>query len=88
MSTDLILPSEIPWGEIKGSNLEELLYWLFDSMGAKDLEWRIAGKGTGASDQGRDLERRLMAPLQNKLGGWKRRAEPVPSRPMRYMGLL
>jgi hypothetical protein len=62
MSTDLILPSEIPWGEIKGSNLEELLYWLFDSMGAKDLEWRIGGKGTGASDQGRDLELAFFTP--------------------------
>lgn len=56
METELILPSEIPWNEIKRSDLEELLYWLFDSMGAKDLEWRIGGKGQGASDQGRDLE--------------------------------
>ncbi|MCX5959857.1 MAG: restriction endonuclease [Cyanobacteria bacterium] len=53
---ELILPSEIPWAEIKGSSLEELLYWLFDSMGAKDLEWRIGGKGAGTADQGRDLE--------------------------------
>lgn len=52
----LILPSEIPWADIKGSRLEELLYWLFDSMGAKELEWRIGGKGSGTSDQGRDLE--------------------------------
>jgi hypothetical protein len=56
MTSDLILPSEIPWNQIKGSDLEELLYWLFDSMGAKDLEWRIGGKGSGAADQGRDLE--------------------------------
>jgi hypothetical protein len=56
MEKPLILPSEIPWQDIKGSNLEELLYWLFDSMGAKELEWRIGGKGAGTSDQGRDLE--------------------------------
>jgi hypothetical protein len=42
--------------------LEELLYWLFDSMGAKDLEWRIGGKGTGAADQGRDLELAFFTP--------------------------
>ncbi|MDZ4298797.1 MAG: restriction endonuclease [Moraxellaceae bacterium] len=56
MAQPLILPSEIPWADIKGSSLEELLYWLFDSMGAKELEWRIGGKGAGTSDQGRDLE--------------------------------
>ena len=51
MNQELILPSEIPWSEIKGTDLEELLYWLFDSMGAKELEWRIGGKGAGAGDQ-------------------------------------
>src|ERR1700722_16513809 len=56
MPDDLILPSEIPWDSIKGIDLEELLYWLFDSMGAKNLEWRIGGRGSGAADQGRDLE--------------------------------
>jgi len=62
MKPDLILPSEIPWNDIKGSDLEELLYWLFDSMGAKDLEWRIGGKGAGAADQGRDLELSFFTP--------------------------
>ena len=56
MSKKLVLPSEIPWDDIKGKDLEQLLYWLFDSMGAKDLEWRIGGKGLGAADLGRDLE--------------------------------
>lgn len=42
--------------------LEELLYWLFDSMGAKDLEWRIGGKGSGTADQGRDLELAFFTP--------------------------
>ena len=56
MGRNLIIPSEIPWKNIKGKDLEELLYWLFNSMGAKELEWRIGGKGQGASDCGRDLE--------------------------------
>ena len=56
MGQNLIIPSEIPWKDIKGKDLEELLYWLFNSMGAKELEWRIGGKGHGAADQGRDLE--------------------------------
>lgn len=58
----LVLPSEIPWISIKGRDLEELLYWLFDSMGAKDLEWRIGGKNDGAADQGRDLELSFFMP--------------------------
>lgn len=62
MNSKLILPSELPWSEIKGKDLEELLYWLFDSMGAKDLEWRIGGKGGGAADQGRDLELAFFSP--------------------------
>lgn len=56
IDSDLIIPSEIPWGEIKDKALEEMLYWLFDSMGAKNLTWRIGGKGKGAADGGRDLE--------------------------------
>ena len=63
MNAELILPSEIPWKDIKGADLEELLYWLFDSMGAKDLEWRIGGKGLGAADQGRDLELAFFTPV-------------------------
>nr|MBV6631387.1 restriction endonuclease [Oceanococcus sp. HetDA_MAG_MS8] len=62
MASELILPSEIPWSEIKGKDLEELLYWLFDSMGAKNLEWRIGGQGGGAADQGRDLELSFFTP--------------------------
>ncbi|MGH1402865.1 MAG: restriction endonuclease [Alphaproteobacteria bacterium] len=56
MKEDLIIPSQIPWEEIKAKDLEELMYWLLDSMGAKNLEWRIGGSGGGTSDQGRDLE--------------------------------
>jgi hypothetical protein len=54
--TSLFIPSEIPWPSVKGKVLEELLYWLFDAMGAKDLEWRLGGVGAGTADQGRDLE--------------------------------
>lgn len=56
MLNNLIIPSQIPWPHLKGHDLEELLYWLVDAMGGKDLEWRIGGKGAGTSDQGRDLE--------------------------------
>lgn len=62
---NLILPSEIPWPTIKGRDLEELLYWLFTSMGAKKIEWRIGGKGGGASDQGRDLELTICIPAES-----------------------
>jgi hypothetical protein len=54
--SDLVIPSRIPWQQIKGKDLEEILYWLLDEMGAKDLEWRIGGSGGGAADQGRDIE--------------------------------
>lgn len=63
--SNLILPSEIPWSTIKGRDLEELLYWLFASMGAKNIEWRIGGKGGGASDQGRDLELTIFVPTDS-----------------------
>ena len=55
-SPDLTIPSKIPWSELKAKELEELLYWLLDAMGAKVLEWRIGGSGDGTADQGRDLE--------------------------------
>lgn len=56
MKTDIITPTEIPWKELKNKELEELLYWLLDEMGAKELTWRIGSNGTGTSDGGRDLE--------------------------------
>ncbi|NOX56922.1 MAG: restriction endonuclease [Planctomycetes bacterium] len=59
----LIVPAEIPWEHLKGKELEELLYWLLDSMGAKELTWRIGGKGQGAADQGRDLELSMNVPM-------------------------
>jgi hypothetical protein len=51
-----ILPAQIPFSRLKGSDLEECVYWLLDAMGAKDLEWRTGGAGGGAADGGRDLE--------------------------------
>jgi hypothetical protein len=56
MSTPLVLPTEIRWETLKSKELEEALYWLIDSLGGKDLEWRLGGAGQGAADGGRDLE--------------------------------
>jgi hypothetical protein len=53
---DLIIPSDIPWDNLRGKDLEECAYWLLDALGAKDLEWRVGGQGPGGTDQGRDLE--------------------------------
>jgi hypothetical protein len=53
---NLVIPSEIPWPELRGEALEELVYWLCDSIGAVDLFWR-AGSASGTSrDRGRDIE--------------------------------
>lgn len=52
----LVLPTRIPWGTLKGKDLEECCYWLLHAMGAQDLHWRLGGVGQGAPDQGRDLE--------------------------------
>ena len=59
---NLIIPSAIPFESMKGSDLEECVYWLLDAMGAKDLEWRSGGVGGGAADGGRDLEATFYAP--------------------------
>ena len=54
--SNLVLPSEIPWANLRGEALEELIYWLCDAIGAVDLVWR-AGSATGTSrDRGRDVE--------------------------------
>jgi len=57
-----VLPASIPFSELKGRDLEECIYWLFDALGAKDLEWRIGGSGGGTADGGRDLEAHFFAP--------------------------
>jgi hypothetical protein len=62
MRSELVVPTAIPWKRLKRKDLEECLYWLLDAMGAKDLEWRIGGKGDGAADQGRDLEAHFYTP--------------------------
>jgi Restriction endonuclease len=52
----LVVPSEIPWEQLKGEALEELVYWICDAIGAVDVVWR-AGSATGTSrDRGRDVE--------------------------------
>jgi hypothetical protein len=55
-SERFVIASQVPWESLKKTELEECLYWLVDSMGGKDLEWRIGGAGSGTADQGRDLE--------------------------------
>ncbi len=51
-----VLPTEIPFANLKARDLEECVYWLLDGMGARDLEWRTGGSGAGAADGGRDLD--------------------------------
>lgn len=57
-----VLPASIPFADLKGKDLEECVYWLFDAMGAKDLDWRTGGSGGGAADGGRDLEAHFYTP--------------------------
>ncbi len=57
-----VLPTSIPFSELKAHDLEECVYWLFDAMGARDLEWRKGGSGGGAADGGRDLEATFYVP--------------------------
>lgn len=52
----LVVPSAIPWPDLKQEHLEELLYWLLDAVGVRDLRWRRGGSNGGAPDGGRDLE--------------------------------
>ena len=56
MNPELVLPSSIDWDSIKGRSLEECVYWLLESLGAKDIDWRVGGTGGGAADGGRDIE--------------------------------
>jgi hypothetical protein len=62
MADEWVLPTAIPFADLKAKDLEECVYWLFDAMGAKDLEWRTGGSSGGASDGGRDLEARFYTP--------------------------
>lgn len=57
-----VLPSSIPFDRLKARDLEECIYWLMDSLGARDLEWRTGGAGNGAADGGRDLEAWFYSP--------------------------
>lgn len=62
MTSELVIPSEIPWADLTGKDLEECIYWLMDGLGGKDLEWRLGGTGAGAADGGRDLEVHFLIP--------------------------
>lgn len=57
-----VLPARIPFEILKARDLEECVFWLFDALGARDLEWRTGGTGGGAADGGRDLEATFYAP--------------------------
>lgn len=57
-----LLPSEIPFDELKGHALEECLFWLLDGMGGRDIAWRLGGTGAGTADGGRDIEARFYVP--------------------------
>lgn len=57
-----LLPTSIPFDTLKAKELEECVYWLMDALGAKDLEWRVGGRGGGATDGGRDLEAYFYTP--------------------------
>lgn len=57
-----LLPSEVPFDELKGHALEECLFWLLDGMGARDIAWRVGGTGAGTADGGRDIEARFYVP--------------------------
>ena len=56
MKDNFVIPANIPWGQLKGKELEECLYWLLDEISGKDLEWRLSGSGRGTADQGCDPE--------------------------------
>jgi len=58
----LVIPSNIPWNDLKGTLLEELVFWLLDDMGAKDLEWRKGGSTVNSPDGGRDIEASFHVP--------------------------
>jgi hypothetical protein len=91
--TKWLLPTQIPFDELKGRALEECLFWLLDGMGARDIEWRIGGKGAGAADGGRDIEARFFVPnTDGQIGSgdggsnargvrrrWKRTQSPPPA---------
>lgn len=67
MSTDdpvWVVPASIPFDDLKAKDLEECVYWLLDAMGAQDIEWRVGGAGGGAADGGRDLEAKILVPLE------------------------
>jgi hypothetical protein len=60
---ELVVPSEIPWGDFIGEELEELLYWLCDALGAQALDWRAGSVSGTSTDGGRDLEATFHVPL-------------------------
>ncbi len=66
-SQPLIVPSLIPWHDLTQEHLEELLYWLLDDLGLRDLRWRRGGAKTTTADGGRDLEGTLQVETLGEL---------------------
>jgi len=44
------------WEAISPSDFENLVFFLLDEMGFKNIEWRKGGEGISSTDGGRDLE--------------------------------
>jgi hypothetical protein len=57
--SSLVIPTAIPFDRLRSRELEECVYWLLDSMGAKELEWRLGSEDSPTADQGRDIEARF-----------------------------
>lgn len=56
MKQELITTEPFNWELLNPEEFENLVFFLLDDMGFKNLEWRKGGKGTSAVDGGRDLE--------------------------------
>lgn len=62
MVEKLVVPTNIPWDDLSGEALEELVFWLVDALGAKDLLWRVGATTHHSVDGGRDLEATFHSP--------------------------
>lgn len=48
--------TQYSWNRISPADFENLIFFLLDDMGFKNLEWRKGGEGISSTDGGRDLE--------------------------------
>lgn len=69
-SSKWVLPTEIQFDLLKGNQLEECVFWLLDGIGAKNIGWRIGGKGGGAAAMEAETSRpRFSLPV--KMALWR-----------------